>query len=223
MQHLFSPYYQLVQSRNKTAVWWEPGNRRVYREKHTNPSPLNRFPAAENGDDLETAILALQDRVALNGTLYNNQGRAFRELGAVYALLLAYGFGITIDAVTRTLTVAPRPLARVMHWAPGKAKSLPVSVTFSQSPHAVEVFLDNQTADRWAVRLESRFAPAFTLDKIWVDGNVASGQVVSEYPDAWQRVNVETDLEGGASCTISVRMKLTSHRKPLNDERVEVR
>ncbi|NLG24733.1 MAG: hypothetical protein GX558_05210 [Clostridiales bacterium] len=103
-RHLFSPMYALTGCRAETPVWWERGDRREMRQKHSRPHPMLALVGL---DDQLSARLAVERMMRQPCQL--RDGRAW---GGLFLLLVQHLIGVQPE--DGAMRVRPCPALRYL-------------------------------------------------------------------------------------------------------------
>jgi len=213
MEHMFSAFYELVQSRPSTAVWWEPAKVGVRREKHSSPSVVARLASVQDPEELDRAVLALERAIDVNGVLWFRSARGLdrvvrsgREMGAAYLVLVQRLLGLQIDAAQGKITYRPQNPWRVTHCERFIAEAGFISASQAVGRDKAQSLIVNGTARAWDVEVGFRFRKSSEVVRLWLDGQPYEHRATVE-EDGYSRVfSVECELPPGAQVAVVIEV-----------------
>jgi len=220
MEHMFSPYYELVKSRPSTAVWWKPTEIGLRKEKHTAPSIVARLAATQGREEVDRALLALEREIDVNGTLWFRSAageeplaRSGRQMGAAYAMLLHRLLGLQVDAQRGQISYRPHhPWRQTACTMPVDGSEV-VSAWQAQGRDRAQVLVTNLSARTWRLLVEFRLERALEIERVWLNGQ-PYGRDACLHDNAGERLLVlECDLPAYAEATAAIEAR----RKPPAD------
>jgi hypothetical protein len=198
LEYLFSSRYELVLSRGSTYLWWEDGDVRGHRRKHTYPDPVGRLAFGQDAVELDRLLLDLAAGIEPGGLVARPQGlrrldvAPARRMGAIAWLFLTRLLGLEVDGCTGTVTLRPRLRRRVIEREPGCSETRPVAFCFERGERRVHLEVWNRGNRPLRVVAGVRVPVASVPEGTWLDDAPVFGDTPARAETAAEGVAAET-------------------------------
>jgi hypothetical protein len=214
IEHMFSPFYELVQSRPTTAVWWKPTLVGERKEKRTAPSVVARLAAVHSDQELDRAVLALERAIDMNGVFWlqstadpERRMRSGREMGAAHAVLTRRLMGLQVDMATGRITYHPWNPWRETRCEQRIAQNGLISAWQACGRTKAQAEVANRTTRDWMLQLGFTFSRSLEVIRVWLDGQLWCDEVEVQEGDGSSVYWLECNLPAGARVTAVIEAR----------------